>query len=221
VKKIKRITVIVLFMAFLMALTIAAPVSACNRAKTTVVPCKFTMVGGPDYEPGKVWWTNDNTVLHVRGAAGSDLLFQGATAVPVQIGTSENTIVSLDFNTRTGEGFVIEICQMTFIAPINYYTGQPTGSPNPYGLGTLKGIIISRVTSLLGHGFMVPGDTEGHLLAMQGTGDFAKATLSAGLIGKPTLLPSPPYPPDMWDEFVYVGWDGVTPVATGTLTFRT
>ncbi len=208
-------------MAFLMALTIAAPVSACTREKPTVVPCKFTLVGGPDYEPGKVWWTSNNAVLHVRGATANDLIFQGATLTPVQIGTSENTIVSLDFNTKTGEGYAIITCKMTFIAPINYYTGQPTGTQNPYGLGTLKGIIIVKVTSLLGQGFTVPGDTEGHLLAMQGTGDFAKATLSADVIGKPTLLPSPPYPPNMWDEFIYVGWDGVTPVATGTLTFRT
>jgi hypothetical protein len=208
------------FLTLLLLLSLAMPVLACNREKPTVVPCRFTMVGGPNYEPGNVWWTADNTILHVRGATADDMLFQGATPVPIQIGTSKNTIVSFDFNTKTGEGFAIIICQMTFIAPINYNTGQPTGNQNPFGLGTLKGMIIVKVTSLLGQGFTVPGDTEGHLLAAQGTGDFAKATLSAYVIGKPTLLPSPPYPPNFWDEFIYVGWDGSTPpVATGVLTF--
>ncbi len=218
----KRIVVAVLVMAFLMALTIVAPVFACTKEKTTIVPCRFSMVAAGDSSPGRVWWTNDNTVLHVRGATVKGLIFLSPS---VQIGTSENSVVSLDFNTKTGEGYAIETWRMTFIAPINYYKGQLTGAPNPYGLGTLKGMIIDRVTSIFGlvtgTGFMLPGDVKGHVLAMQGTGDFEKAKLSADVIGHPTLLPSPPYPPNSWDEFVYVGWDGVTPIATGTLTFYT
>jgi len=221
---VKKITLAVLIIVSLMVLTLATPVFACTRPKTTIVPCKFTMVGnsvGGDFSPGKVWWTNDNSILHVIGASAKGLLFLSPT---VEIGTMKNT-VSFDFNTKTGIGYGIEIWDMTFIAPVYYYTGQPTGSPNPYGLGTLDGITIEKVTSVFGLvtglGIMLPGDTTGQIIATHGTGDFEKAKLSADVIGKPMLLPSPPYPANEWDEFAYVGWDGVTPAITGTLTFHT
>ena len=215
----KKTAVTVSVLALLMLLTIATPVFA---EKPTVVPCRFTMVGASfaGVSPGKVWWTDDNTILHVRGARANGLLFISPT---VQIGTMEN-VVDLDYNKQTGKGNAVETWQMTFIAPVNYYTGQPTGTPNPYGLGTLEGITNDKVTSIFGlvtgEGVMLPGDVTGFLVATHGTGDFEKAKLSADIIGRPTLLPSPPYPPNEWDEFVYVGWDGTSPpVPTGVLTF--
>jgi hypothetical protein len=184
------------------------PVFACKREKTTVVPCRFTAVASGAPSLGKVWWTCDNSILHVRGATESWGLFLNPG---VQIGTMED-VIYFDFNTKTGKGYATEIWQMTFIA-------------GPYGVGTLEGIAIDKVTSLYsavtGYDIPLSGDFTGHIVAFHGTGDFEKATLSANVIGEPFLLPSPPYPPGSWDERIFVGWDGTSPpVATGRLTFH-
>lgn len=204
------------FAIFILALLmLGEAVAPAFAEQSVIIPCRFTAVALSSTSTGNVWWSADNTILHVRGVTAKWGLFTGPV---VMIGTAENS-VDFDFNTKTGEGNAISTWYMTFFAPINYYTSLPTGNPNPYGLGTLDGKETKKVTSIFGvvagTGFMAPGDAIGSLIATHGTGDFEKAKLSADTISKPTLEG------DTWGEYVFIGWNGIPPpVATGVLTFH-
>jgi hypothetical protein len=225
-----RISVAVLSVLFIVLMVIA-PVNACilnarKPCKPTVVLCRFNAVLDHVLDEGKVWWTCDNTILHVRGAVSEFSLvyvisYGAPPAVPPTvwlIGTME-MITNFDFNTKTGKGNAFQTWDMTFLPPANYPVTTPVNQPNPIGLGTLKGKSIDKVTSIYGvvagSGEMLPGDATGFLVATHGTGDFKNAKLMSDTTSQPYQLPAPPYP---WAERILVGWDGTLPaVPTGVL----
>jgi len=212
---VKKVVVV----AFALALsTILAMVAPAMAAKPTVVPCAFTASATPPLlDPGKVWWTGDGTILHVRGLVVKYGLFMGAN---LQIGSME-MITDMDFNTETGEGNAVREWTMTFIEPLNYPAGTPANVPNPYGIGTLEGREVGKVTSVYAlvrpesPQLMMPGDYTGLLVATHGTGDFEKAKLMAETVGAPFNFVS-----NRWTERIRVGWNGVGPLITGELTFH-
>lgn len=210
----KRVAVVVLVLALSMLFAAVVPAMA---AKPTVVPCAFTASAINLLDPGKVWWTGDDTILHVRGIALSYGLFMGPT---LQIGRVE-IITDFNFNTETGEGNTVRTWCMTFIEPLNYPQGTPANVPNPYGIGTLEGKEVGKATSVYAlvlpqsPNLMMPGDYTGLLVATHGTGDFEKAKLMGETVGAPFN-----FYPGKWTERIRVGWNGVDPVITGELTFH-
>ena len=208
------------------ALILLTPVDA---AKPTVVNCRFNATTESGSDPGKVWWTGDHTILHVRGAVSelSLLYFLDYGNPPTMppnvwlIGTMV-TVTDFDFNTKTGQGNAVKSWTMTFVAPTKFPTSVPVGKPNPVGLGTLEGKEISKVTSIYGvvtgQEIWMPGDATGFVIATHGTGDFEKAALMAETTSYPIFVP-PPF--NLWTEDILVGWDGALPAAaTGVLTFH-
>ena len=223
-----RISAAVLSVLFIVFMVVIAPVNACTLnackpCKPTIVLCRFNAVLDDVLDEGKVWWTCDNTILHVRGAVTEfDLMYVLSYGPPLPItwviGTME-AVTDFDFNLKTGKGKAVTTWAMTFSPPINMLTGKLVGQPNPIGLGTLKGKSIDKVTSIYGvvagSGEMLPGDATGFLVATHGTGDFKNAKLVADTISQPFYLPAP-Y--NEWTKRIFVGWDGTLPaVPTGVL----
>jgi hypothetical protein len=227
-----RISMAVLPVLFIVLMVIApvnaCALKACNPYKPTVVRCSFNAVLEHVLDEGKIWWTCDNTILHVRGAVSEFSLvyvisYGTPPAVPPTvwlIGTME-MITNFDFNTKTGKGTAIQTWDMTFSPPKNYPSYTTVNEPNPIGLGTLKGKSIDKVTSIYvvaESGEMLPGDATGFLVATHGTGDFKNAKLMSDTTSQPYTLPAPPY---LLAERILVGWDGNLPaVPTGILLLR-
>ena len=212
--------------ALFAALIFLVPVHA---TKPTVVNFRFNATTESGLDPGRVWWTGDHTILHVRGAVSelSLLCFldygNPPTTPPVVwlIGTMV-TVTDFNFNTRTGQGNAVKSWTMTFVAPTKFPTSVPVGQPNPVGLGTLEGKEISKVTSIYGvvtgQEIWMPGDATGFVIATHGTGDFEKAEMMAETTSYPIFVP---LPFNLWTEDILVGWDGdLSSTATGVLTFH-
>jgi hypothetical protein len=226
-----RISMAVLSVLFIVLMVIApvnaCTLKACHPCKPTVVLCSFNALLENVLDAGKVWWTCDNTILHVRGAVSEFSLVyvisygSPPTVLPTVwlIGTME-MVTDFDFNTKTGKGNAFQTWDMTFSPTKNYPSYTPVNEPNPIGLGTLKGKSIDKVTSIYGvvagSGEMLPGDATGFLVATHGTGDFKNGKLMSDTTSQPYRLPPPvPYP---WAERILVGWDGTLPaVPTGVL----
>jgi hypothetical protein len=252
---VRKMTLIFLS-TFFAALILVASVNAgecccprwCQRAKPTVVNCRFSAATEAVVNQGKVWWTGHDTILHVRGLVTElSLLYfldygDPTTMPPVNptvwlIGTLE-TMTNFDFNTKTGKGIAVSDWTMTFVEPTYFTTDIPVGEPNPVGLGTLEGKEVSKVTSLFdyplnfkvvppgvflpGDEVIMPGDATGFVVATHGTGDFEKATLMAKTTSYPTYVENfMGIGLDFWTEDTLVGWDGVLPAtATGILMFH-
>ena len=179
----KAITVIVLAMALSMLCLTFAPALAL---KPTVVPCSFTMVALQNLEPGESWWTGDGTIFHIRGRTASvGILTSPTLMVGMAVGVTD-----MDFNTKTGEGNAIRTYSIEFFEPVIFTRNPPyapTGVPNPFGIGTLEGKAVLKVTSLYNN--LNAGDFTGLLVATHGTGDFENAKLVADLEGHPFTIP--------------------------------
>lgn len=176
----KKITLAVLTLTLLMLCPALAPALA---AQPTTVPCNFFMMAmssdtiGDD---GKVWWTGDGTILHVRDRISYAGLFAYVNSKIVMIGDAEVT-TDFNFNTITMEGTAIRIFKMTFFDPVKYPSREIAGVDNPYGIGTLTAKAVLKATSLYHNA--QPGYFTGLLVATHGIGDFGKAKLTADLQG--------------------------------------
>lgn len=183
----KKTTIAVLTLTLLMLCPALAPVLA---AQPTTVPCDFFMMAMASVtigDDGEVWWTGDGTILHVRDRISYAGLFASVNSKTVMIGDAEVT-TDFNFNTITGEGTAIRIFKMTFFDPLKYPLMTDAGVDNLYGIGTLTAKAVLKATSLYHNA--QPGDFTGLLVATHGTGDFAKAKLTADLQGSILSLPS-------------------------------
>ena len=182
----KKVAVVVLALAWSILLAAVAPVMA---SKPTTVPCSFAIFGGGLVDIGKVWWTGDDTIIHVRGRLSNKNLIMPSPAIV--IGTSE-TETDMDYNTKTGEGNAIVRRVITFFKPQKFPSGQPLDIPNPIGIGTLELIAVEKVTTVYGLlpfgnpvTKLTPGDYTGIIVATHGTGDFENAKLMGEIVGAP------------------------------------
>jgi len=180
--KILTIAVATLFLA----LMVIAPVEA---AKPTVVdedvwfvaarhvsgPSGYTPAGG--IVPGRVWASGDGKILHNVGTVINwNVMRSPTTAGTVQIGsmTTESNFV---FDTDAGKGTVNMKVTITLT--------EADTLKNPYGVGTLEGTLIAKVTTVnpyLAAAFgQIPGYATGSVVTTHGTNAFENAKLTADI----------------------------------------
>jgi hypothetical protein len=210
----KKVAVTVFTLALLLLTLTFAPVFA---AKPTVVEDvwfvaarklsqnygTYAPTGG--IVPDRVWSSHDGRILYNMGTVIYwNIMRSPATAGSIQIGlmTTKSNFV---FDTVEGKGLVIMKLTITLT--------EADTVKNPYGVGTLEGSLIAKVTTVnpyLDASFgQIPGNGEGFIVTTHGTGAFEHAKLKADLDMRatPFPLPSPPNPAGLiWGhEFIFFG----------------
>lgn len=132
-----------------------------------------------------------NEILVVKDEVIAWDLYRSPPGSPgtVQIGTATTT-VNLQFNSNTGKGNALIQISLTFT--------EVDTAKNPYGIGTLDGILYAELTSMHPTWDVVPGDGTGFIVATQGTGAFENAKLTADVVLSPFQWPPAPAPPVIW-----------------------
>lgn len=175
---------------------LASMVAPAFAAKPTVVEDVWFVIAigiSPNYvTPGKVWWTGGDTVLHNHGTILDALIARSpTTAGSIFIGTARFEM-NFDFDTAAGKG--------TTVMKVTFDFTDSDLVRNPYGVGTLEGILVAEVTTLNQFDSTLPGVATGFVVATHGTEAFENAKLKADLDMKSALFGGVlPF------EFIYFG----------------
>ncbi len=179
-----------------------------SSSNPSLVPVSFT--------PDKVWASDDGTVLHSRSTTISTYVSRSPPGTPagsVRIG-SITGVSDFVFDTVTGTG------TLNMKITISLTSTDPT--KNPYGVGTLEGTLIAKVTSLNPYVSAsvcpLPGDAQGQIVATHGTGAFENAKLVADVTMTPGTVTQSGL--TLGIEYMFVGHHANHLYNEGTLTFH-
>lgn len=171
----------------LISMTFVLPISAVIAAKPNVDDAVWFTAAVLNPTPtaiGKSWLTGKDTIIHMKGRARNLGVFRSPPGSPgtVLIGSMSTMVETFVFNTKTSEG--------QLIIKVTISLTETDSTKNPYGVGTLEGTLIAKVTNL--HPLMAdsPGNATGFIVATHGSGAFEKAKLTADVVmwafGPPT-----------------------------------
>jgi hypothetical protein len=202
-KKMMIVTVLLVaaFLSAMIAPTFAAAPTAIDDA-WFVIPIFVKSPGSPapavSITPDKVWTSDDGNVLHCMNTQISTYLAHTPTLPPPQVSPPSGSVrwgtvtavSNFVFDKISNTGTYTMKITLTLKETTTTQGVDPTLYPNTYGIGTLEGTLVAKVTNLNPYvasnlNCPMPGNGQGIFVATHGTGAFANAKLMAGVTLEP------------------------------------
>ena len=186
--------------------------------------------------------TGDGTVIHNKGIESVFGLFYKTPSMSAAVNIGHmHCVTNFEFVITGTETKTLRIGGVDTL--VTYYVGEGVttgkwtiifgensqGNPttvNPFGIGTIEGISVSKVTSTYTTADWFPGESKGLLVATHGTGDFENAKLMSDYTGY-SIVSAPLG--NIRVPRITVGFDGSTSalpgfpldgIGTGVLTYH-
>ena len=216
---------IVAFLSAMIAPTFATAPTVINDA-WLVIPIfvKHPSASSVSITPDKVWTSDDGTVLHSRNTVIRTYIAHTPELVPpgsIRWGTM-TAVSNFVFDTVSNTGTFTMKVTLTLTDSVGYNGYNGFDYPNTYGVGTLEGTLVAKVTSLNQYvnpslNCPMPGDGQGYFVATHGTGAFENAKFTADVTMVPGFAGAGGA---IGIEYLFVGHHRDYLYNDGTLTFH-